>query len=76
MPLMSKVYGSLPSRGQNTLVFGFQLEEIDTKIHIYILTNKLQRVQGDGMRVFSKKTPKSWTTQYKDAQDQTQVDGC
>lgn len=32
-------------------VFGFQLEEIDTKNHIYILVNKLDRVEGDGVQV-------------------------
>ncbi|XP_030049895.1 non-structural maintenance of chromosomes element 3 homolog isoform X1 [Microcaecilia unicolor] len=32
-------------------VFGLQLEEVDTKNHIYILVNRLQRVEGDNMRV-------------------------
>ncbi|KAG9463323.1 hypothetical protein GDO78_021982 [Eleutherodactylus coqui] len=32
-------------------VFGFQLEEIDTKNHIYILVNTLDRLEGDGMKV-------------------------
>nr|XP_033777246.1 non-structural maintenance of chromosomes element 3 homolog isoform X2 [Geotrypetes seraphini] len=32
-------------------VYGLQLEEIDTKNHIYILVNRLQRVEGDNMRV-------------------------
>ncbi|KAE8583270.1 hypothetical protein XENTR_v10020471 [Xenopus tropicalis] len=47
------IYPEIFRRAQIALqqVFGFQLEEIDTKSHIYILTNKLQRVQGDGMRV-------------------------
>ncbi|OCT65503.1 non-structural maintenance of chromosomes element 3 homolog isoform X2 [Xenopus laevis] len=47
------VYPEIIHRAQIALqqVFGFQLEEIDTKNHIYILTNKLQRVQGDGMSV-------------------------
>ncbi|KAM4695897.1 LOW QUALITY PROTEIN: non-structural maintenance of chromosomes element 3 homolog [Rhinophrynus dorsalis] len=47
------VYVEIIRRAQITLqqVFGFQLEEIDTKTHTYILTNRLQRVQGDGMRV-------------------------
>ncbi|XP_069799084.1 non-structural maintenance of chromosomes element 3 homolog [Dendropsophus ebraccatus] len=32
-------------------IFGFQLEEIDTKNHIYVLVNKLERVPGDDMKV-------------------------
>ncbi|XP_075041045.1 non-structural maintenance of chromosomes element 3 homolog [Mixophyes fleayi] len=32
-------------------VFGFQLEEIDPKNHVYILINRLDRVTGDGLKV-------------------------
>ncbi|KAM4664385.1 non-structural maintenance of chromosomes element 3 homolog isoform 1-T2 [Discoglossus pictus] len=47
------VYPEILNRAKNTLnkVFGFQLEEIDTKSHVYILTNKLERVHGDGVKV-------------------------
>ncbi|XP_075690687.1 melanoma-associated antigen 1 [Rhinoderma darwinii] len=47
------VYPEILLRAKKALldVFGFQLEEIDTKNHIYILINKLDRVQGDGMKV-------------------------
>ncbi|KAG8447626.1 hypothetical protein GDO86_014944 [Hymenochirus boettgeri] len=51
------VYPEILSRAKNALqqVFGFQLEEIDK--NIYILTNKLQRLQGDDVRV-DDNTPK------------------
>ncbi|MEE6505752.1 hypothetical protein FKM82_005645 [Ascaphus truei] len=47
------VYPEILIRAKKILqqVFGFQLEEIDTKTHVYILTNKLERVEGDDMRV-------------------------
>ncbi|XP_068104331.1 non-structural maintenance of chromosomes element 3 homolog isoform X2 [Hyperolius riggenbachi] len=47
------VYSEILLRAKKTLqtVFGFQLEEIDTKNHIYILINRLDRVQGDAMKV-------------------------
>ncbi|XP_075434534.1 non-structural maintenance of chromosomes element 3 homolog isoform X1 [Ascaphus truei] len=47
------VYPEILIRAKKILqqVFGFQLEEIDTKNHVYILTNKLERVEGDDMRV-------------------------
>ncbi|XP_053551499.1 non-structural maintenance of chromosomes element 3 homolog isoform X2 [Bombina bombina] len=47
------VYPEILNRAKNTLqqVFGFQLEEIDTKNHVYVLINKLERVQGDNIRV-------------------------
>ncbi|XP_069604452.1 non-structural maintenance of chromosomes element 3 homolog [Ranitomeya imitator] len=47
------IYPEMLLRAKKALldVFGFQLEEIDTKNHIYVLINKLDRVQGDGMKV-------------------------
>ncbi|XP_018424644.1 PREDICTED: non-structural maintenance of chromosomes element 3 homolog [Nanorana parkeri] len=47
------VYPEILLRAKKTLqeVFGFQLEEIDTKMHIYVLTNRLEPVQEDGMKV-------------------------
>ncbi|CAH2316523.1 Hypothetical predicted protein [Pelobates cultripes] len=47
------VYPEILLRAKKTLleVFGFELMEVDTKIHIYILVNKLERVTGDHMRV-------------------------
>ncbi|XP_056396240.1 non-structural maintenance of chromosomes element 3 homolog [Hyla sarda] len=47
------VYPEILHRAQKALldVFGFQLEEIDTKSHIYILINKLERVPEDSMKV-------------------------
>ncbi|XP_030049897.1 non-structural maintenance of chromosomes element 3 homolog isoform X2 [Microcaecilia unicolor] len=47
------VYPEIMNRVGRTLqqVFGLQLEEVDTKNHIYILVNRLQRVEGDNMRV-------------------------
>ncbi|KAM3911964.1 non-structural maintenance of chromosomes element 3 homolog isoform 1-T2 [Leptodactylus fuscus] len=46
------VYLEILHRAKKALldVFGFQLEEIDTKNHIYILINKLDRVDGDGIK--------------------------
>ncbi|KAM5146020.1 non-structural maintenance of chromosomes element 3 homolog [Mantella aurantiaca] len=47
------VYPEVLRRAMRTLqeVFGFQLEEIDTKSHVYVLTNRLEPAQGDGMSV-------------------------
>ncbi|XP_040298006.1 non-structural maintenance of chromosomes element 3 homolog [Bufo bufo] len=47
------VYLEILQRAKKALldVFGFQLEEIDTKNHIYILINNLDRVDGDEMKV-------------------------
>ncbi|XP_053328896.1 non-structural maintenance of chromosomes element 3 homolog isoform X2 [Spea bombifrons] len=47
------VYPEIFQRAKNSLrqVFGFQLEEIDTKNHVYVLVNRLDRLQGDGMKV-------------------------
>ncbi|XP_040178785.1 non-structural maintenance of chromosomes element 3 homolog isoform X2 [Rana temporaria] len=47
------VYPEILLRAKRTLqeVFGFELEEIDTKNHIYVLTNRLEPVEGDGIKV-------------------------
>ncbi|KAM8933402.1 non-structural maintenance of chromosomes element 3 homolog [Pelodytes ibericus] len=47
------VYAEILLRAKKALqqVFGFHLEEIDTKTHVYILVNKLERLPEDGMRV-------------------------
>ncbi|XP_073496012.1 non-structural maintenance of chromosomes element 3 homolog [Phyllobates terribilis] len=47
------IYPEMLLRAKKALldVFGFQLEEIDTKNHIYVLVNRLDRMQGDGMKV-------------------------
>ncbi|KAG8554497.1 hypothetical protein GDO81_003811 [Engystomops pustulosus] len=47
------IYAELLLRAKKALleVFGFQLEEIDTKAHIYILINTLERGEGDDLKV-------------------------
>ncbi|KAM4018992.1 non-structural maintenance of chromosomes element 3 homolog [Anomaloglossus baeobatrachus] len=47
------IYPEMFLRAKKALldVFGFQLEEIDTKSHVYVLINKLDRVEGDGIKV-------------------------
>lgn len=47
------VYPEILLRAKKTLqeVFGFELEEIDTKNHVYVLTNRLEPVEGDGIKV-------------------------
>lgn len=47
------VYPEILLRAKKTLqeVFGFELEEIDPKNHIYVLTNRLEPVEGDGIKV-------------------------
>ncbi|KAM9324348.1 non-structural maintenance of chromosomes element 3 homolog [Gastrophryne carolinensis] len=47
------VYTEILLRAKKTLqeVFGFQLEEIDTKNHVYVLSNRLECLQDDGAKV-------------------------
>ncbi|XP_069501436.1 non-structural maintenance of chromosomes element 3 homolog isoform X1 [Ambystoma mexicanum] len=47
------VYSEIVNRAGKALqkVFGLQLAEIDTKNHIYILINTLERLEGDKMKV-------------------------
>ncbi|XP_072287232.1 non-structural maintenance of chromosomes element 3 homolog isoform X2 [Pyxicephalus adspersus] len=47
------VYPEILLRAKKTLqeVFGFQLVEIDTKNHVYLLINRLERVEGDEMKM-------------------------
>ncbi|XP_063792428.1 non-structural maintenance of chromosomes element 3 homolog [Pseudophryne corroboree] len=53
------VYLEIFRRAKEALleVFGFQLEEIDAKNHVYVLINRLDRVEGDGLKV-DDNTPK------------------